>query len=341
MKKKLEQPVEEQVQDQVEKEETKTKAVIVEENKPSLNIYTLNKGLEKPLDEIIEEERKNLYKYYTNITRRNNIIMFISVALFIAAFVFLFQNTTWGMIAGWCVVGLTVVGMVIYHILTRNQYPRMSKHYFNTFWTKTNDYTFESPKFTECYVDFSEKYQLADVAGDRVYKDIIDIASRNLVHGKFEGKEFTFGELAFYKPGARKHSREVIFVGRHIALENKLALAEGRFLVNLRAEKELDLPNDIDDMVELIRDGNFVVYGLEGSDAVKALGKDLLDSLRRIKVVDALVNVNIIFWSGRTSVYLSYDDSIVAIPFKESFNMEAYKQLKRNVEDIFDIVAGL
>lgn len=321
-----------------EKEEV-TPEVVVTDAKPA-NIYNLKKTLEAPLGNTIENERKALFKYYKNLTTRNNIIMFVAVAIFVAAFILLAQGT-WGMITGWCMVGVTVVGMVIYHILTRNNYPRMSKKYFNLFWTSTNDYIFQSDKFSDCSIDFNEKYQLADMSADRVYKDIIDIASRNLVHGKYNGKDFTFGELAFYKPGQRKHSREVIFVGRHITFSNNLAIPEGRFVVNIRGDKELDLPNDVEDLVELTHEGNFVIYGLEGSNPEKAIGKDVLFRLRNFTVADSLVNVNIVFWSGRTSVYLSYDDAIVAIPFTEAFKFETYQQLKNNVDEMFDILAEL
>ena len=331
------------------KKENKVEVKVVEENsdnaevkaevKPS-NIYYLKKDGDQPFAETVENERKTLFKYYKTVSTRNNIIMFISVAIFIAAFVLLMQNTTWGMISGWVLVGLTVVGMVTYHLITRNAYPRMSKHYFNTFWTLSNEFLFNDSEFKDCFIDFSEKYQLADVAGDRVYKDVIDIASRNLVHGSYNGKDFTFGELAFYKAGARKNSREVIFVGRHLALNNKLAI-QGRYLINIRGEKELDLPNDIDDLVELSRDGNFVIYGLEGSDPVKDLGKDLINKLKSIHTTDVLLNVNVVFWSGRTSVYLSYDDAIVAIPFTTELKAEAYRELRNNVEDVFEILADL
>lgn len=324
-----------EVEEEIKAEEPTQEA----ESKPA-NIYYLNKEDDTSFIETVEEERKGLYKLYKNISRRNNIIMVAVVAIFIASFILITQGT-WGQITGWVLVGTSVVGMVIYHILTRNTYPRASKKYFNTFWTKSNEYIFQDNAFKNCYIDWTEKYQLADVASDRVYKEVIDTASRNIVHGEYKDRHFVYGELAFYKEGARKHSREVIFVGRHIALSNSLALSEGRYLINMRGEKGLDLPNDIEDLVELIHEDNFIVYGLEGSNPEKALGKSFLSKIRKIKVTGALVNVNIVLWSGRTAAYLSYDDQIAAIPFHSPIQGEAYKQLKNDVEDIFEILTEL
>ena len=304
------------------------------------NIYYLRKDNETPFIETVENERKELFKFYKKTSLRNNIIMIAAVAVFVAAFILLTQGQ-WGMITGWCLVGVSVVGMVLYHILTRNAYPRKSKHYFNTFWTLSNEYIFNAPEFTDCHVDFNEKYQLAETAADRVYKDIIDIASRNLIHGFYKEKGFVYGELAFYKQGEKKRSKDVLFVGRHIALSNSLVVPEGRLLVNIRGEKEFDLPTDIEDLVELVHEDNFIIYGPEGVNAEKVLGKETIRRLKNVKVNSGLLNVNIVFWSGRTAAYLSYDDSIAAIPFQTEIKGEAYTALRSTVEEMFSILGEL
>lgn len=59
-----------------------------------------------------------------------------------------------------------------------------------------------------------------------------------------------------------------------------------------------------------------------------------------INCTGALLNVNIVLWAGRTAVYLSYDDSIVAIPFDNPIKPESYTQLKGNIKDILEIFIG-
>lgn len=303
----------------------------------SKDIIKLEKGSEKPFVETIEEERKNIFKVYRSSTRRNNIIMIAVVAVFIGAFVLISRAEVWATVLGWSLVGVTLVGLVIYYLLTRNVYPRTSKKYFRDFWFLSNNYLFDSDDFSNCEIDLNEKYQLADVVADRAYKDVSDTASRNIVHGEYKGKKFTFGELAFYKAGAKRGAREVMFVGRHLALDNSLHIP-GRYLVNIKGEKGLDAPNDIEDLTMLIEEGNFIVYGEEGADPEKDLGKAFVKKLKDIKVVDPLLNVNIVFWAGRTACYLSYDDSIVAIPFESELKEDAYVFLKENISEIFALL---
>ena len=50
--------------------------------------------------------------------------------------------------------------------------------------------------------------------------------------------------------------------------------------------------------------------------------------------------MNIVLWAGHTSVYMSYDDSIVAIPFDKEINIGSYNQLKKNINDVCEICLG-
>ena len=301
------------------------------------NIYHLIKGKEDSdflVD--IEEQRKKVIKTYNNTRMRNNIIMGVVVVAFIGSFILIAQGQ-WGQIAGWTIVGLSIVGMVVYYAITNKIYPKQSKDYCYDFWRKSNDYLFNQEHFSECYLDLAEKYDMSSVIADRVYENIIDIASRNVVHGKYKGKEFKFGELAFYKEGAKKRQKDVVFVGRHLEIANNFKI-DGRILINLKAEKTFDLPTDLSDLVVLKEEENFVVYGAEGVDYEKILGKELIDALKGIEIRDPLVNINIVFWHKRTAMYLSYDDSIVAIPFQSELKVDSYVSFKKNIGVLFDIL---
>ena len=315
------------------------KAVVVEADNSQYKDYLVLSKEEKevPFNETIEKERVNIFKVYKTATRTNSVLMVIAVAAFIASFIMVSRAELALKIVGWVLVGVTMVGLVVYYLLTRNLYPNTSKKYFRVFWKESNDYLFNDPKFSDCKIDVNERYQLADVLADRAYKDVLDLASRNLVRGKYENKPFTFGELAFYKAGIKKRSKEVLFVGRHLAVENDYHF-EGRYIVNIKGEKGLDLPTDIDDLKVLKEDDNFVVYGPEGAKLDKDLPKELIGKLKHFPLRGSLVNVVVVFWAGRTAAYLSYDDAIVAIPFENALNVEAYALLKNNILDMLEIL---
>lgn len=293
---------------------------------------------ERPFYEITEEERRKLFKVYKSTSIRNNIIMFVVLGAFIGAFIAITRGQI-GQIIGWVLIGVTIVSLVTYYLLTRNSYPKASKTYFYTFWKYSSEYLFNQDGFEDCKIDQNDKYEMSELIADRVYKETSDIASRNLVKGTYFGKPFVFGEAALYKPGAKKNSRDVIFVGRHLSVQNKLEF-EGRYIVNIKREqKPLDLPNDIEDLSALLDEEAFIIYGPEGRDYKKDLGEDLIKSLKEFKLEEGLANVNIAFWQGRTACYLSYEDSIVAMPFQNEINLKAYESEKKDIEKLFAILA--
>ena len=97
------------------------------------------------------------------------------------------------------------------------------------------------------------------------------------------------------------------------------------------AEKYLDYPEDA--VYAAIISAARVEYATHG------LGY-LLNNLKSIECKEPLLNVNIVFWHKRTACYLSYDDSIVAIPFEHPINPAAYASFKKNIADIFAILEG-
>ena len=92
------------------------------------------------------------------------------------------------------------------------------------------------------------------------------------------------------------------------------------------------------DLKELETDGLFTLYGPEGADFKKDLGEAFLSEIKNLRCDGALINYNIVLWAGRTSAYISYDDTIVAIPYNKPVDREAYVRLKDNVREILEVL---
>ena len=324
-----------QSQDVVEKAET---SEVQEAPAIKTNVINIEKNDDvQALNDKVDEQRKSLLKSYKRTNLINNILLVVVAAVFIGSFVLITQGS-WGQITGWVMIGVTLTGLIIYFLLTRKRYPNLSRQYFKVFWESSNNYLFSDSRFEECSIDIDERYDMSDIISQRAYKDIVSVASRNIVRGKFNGKEFVFGELGLYKPGARKNARDVVFVGRHLSLDSNLEF-EGRYIVNIRkSEEPVDLPTDIDDLKPLHEDGLLTIYGEEGANFEKDLGKKLISELKSLSCNAPLLNINFVFWNKKSFCYLSYDDSIVAIPFDKPIDTNAYVALKRNIEDVFEIL---
>ncbi len=292
-----------------------------------------------PYHEEVENERKNIFKVYKKARTENNVIMVITVLVFVASMILMVtpETKSWGTIAGGVAIGVVIVFLIVHYILTRNLFPNTTKNYIRYFMEHTDNYIFDIENVHDQKLYFEKRYVVSDVLQDRCYKDVIDTASRNIVSGTYKEKPFECGELALYKAGAKRYQKAVIFVGKYLTAANNLHFPE-RYIIQIKAVNETDKPNDIEDLVILHEQNNFVVYGKEGANFEKDLGKELLDNLKSIECTGALLNVNIVLWAGRTAAYLSYDDSIVAIPFDKAIVPESYAQLKKNISEVLEIL---
>ena len=307
----------------------------------SLDMVELCRGeSQEDFAEAVEKERANIFVTYKKTRRNNNIIMAIVVVIFVAAMLLLtYFKELWCYITCGVAIGGTLVFLIIHYILTRNLFPNTTKKYIKFFMETSDNYVFDIKDVYDQKLYVEKRYAVADSLSDRVYKDVVDTASRNIVTATYKEKPFECGELALYKAGAKRYQKSVMFVGKYLTMENKLHFPE-RYVIQIKAFNETDKPNDIEDLVVLHEQNNFVVYGKEGANFERDLGKDFLNNLKSIECTGALLNVNIVLWAGRTAAYLSYDDSIVAIPFDKAIVPESYVQLKKNITELLEILNG-
>ena len=285
----------------------------------------------------LEQNRTDFYKAYNSQRRVSNILMPVAgIAMAGSLVLFVGIKELWGKIAGGVLIGVTLVGMILYYILTRNRLPNKSKEYIRNFALLSDNYVFNHQDYTNKRVLLKKHYALSDFIPDRVYKNIIDLASRNIVEVEYKGHAVQVGEAALYKQGAKKHQKALLFVGKYMSFSNDYHF-EDCYIINIKGDKPTDLPDDIEDLVVLKEQNRFVVYGKEGSKPEKDLGKDILNNLMSIDCKNSLFNVNVVVWAGHTAVYLSYDDGIVSIPLDKALNQSAYQQLKQNILQVLEI----
>ena len=330
-------------QDQKVEEKKVEKAVVLEDEQKkldeSLDVVELNEPISlETFNEKLEANRKDFYALYNRQRKISNILMPAAGLLMAGSLVlFIAIQEQWGKILGGCLIGATLIGMIVYFILTRNKLPNKSKEYIKSFILLDDNYVFDISGVYDAKVAIKKRYALAEFLPDRVYKDVVDIASRNIVEFKYKERNISVGELALYKQGAKKHQKTILFVGKYMSFANDYHF-EDRYIINISGEKKTDLPNDIEDLVVLKEQNNFKIYGKEGSKVEKDLGKDVINGLKDIDCKGSLLNVNVVFWAGRTAIYLSYDDGIVAIPLDKQLDTNAYKTLKNNLKDLLEVL---
>ena len=329
-------------------EELKQEEVVeknpLDEKKDINEMLSSSSPIEKPskdqpdYGEAIEAARLDFTKKYRAGRRNSYIAMGVVMTIAIAAVVCITFNNMALKIVGWSLVGSAVVGMLIFYILTRNSLPKATKDYIQVVNDQMNMRNFSDTRFSEVSTDKNEKIELSDPISDGIYKDLNNIASRNVINGKFDGRTFKVGDMGLYTGQGR--ARGSAFVGKYFTFVNDLHF-EGRYILVSKGKAPVDLPTDIDDLAVLEDKDSFAIYGKEGNKASSDLTQKFIDKIKGIKVENHLLNLNVVVWGGHTSVFASFDDQIMTLPYEKEYDKEPNEQYAKVLLSIFDALSLL
>lgn len=294
----------------------------------------------KTFDQIVEEERIKLYKSYMLSKRISNILMFTMVVAICGIMFLIISKILALRILGYSLAGAILVGMIVYYLLNRKKFPNKTRDYVALVSKTLNDEMFKNQEFKEINTNPDEKMALDDMLADGIYTGATTINSRNVIHGVYKNNHFLYAEAALVRPSTRKQQVPPLFVGRYISIPNDMKF-DGRFVFVFKNPKEpLDLPNAVSDLEVLEEKEDFVAYGPKDSNYHNVIKNDILSQLRRIEIGGHLLNLNVVFWSGHTAVYISYDDTIMSVPFDKPIDKAGFEKAFKDLQNCFDAVAG-
>ena len=286
----------------------------------------------KPYDEAIEEARLIFFNVVKKGRIRSYIAMAVVLALAVGSVVCIGMKSAALKIVGWALVGVAVVGMLVFFIVTHNLTPNATKAYIATVNKELNQRNFADNQFTDCSTDEKERLELADPISDAIYCGLTTIASRNVIRGYYAGRSFKLCDLGLYSGQGK--GRTSAFVGKYFSYPNDLHF-EGRYILVFKGQAPVDLPTDLADLEVLHEEEPFMVYGKKDAKYEKDLGKEFLAGLRKVRVENHLLNLNVVVWSGHTAVYASYDDPIMTLPYQQNYNKEPNEQYANDILNLF------
>ena len=280
----------------------------------------------KTYDQVIEDARKNLYKSYKTSRTVSNILMLVVVAAIVGVMFMIISNNQVLKVVGYCLAGALLVGMILYYVLTRKNFPNKTKEYVALVSKTMNTELFKNQEFEEINSNPEEKLGLDDLIGDGVYAEATGVNSRNVVRGTYKKHHFLYAEAALTRPSTRKQQVPPLFVGKYVSLPNNYKF-DGRFVIVIKNPKDpLDLPNAVNDLAVLEDKDDFMVYGPEGANYHDVLDNKVISQLKRLQIGGHLLNVNVVFWSGHSAAYISYDDTIMSVPFDKPLDKAGFDQ---------------
>ena len=332
-------------------QELETKEVVEEEkNEKEAKDTDINDMLptgnpiEKPAEdardygEVIEEARQVFWKKYKAGRRNSYISMAVVMALAIASVIFITMSAMYFKIIGWSLIGTAVVGMLVFYIATRNIMPNATKEYIAIVNDQFNTRNFSDTRFSDVTIDKNEKVELSDSISDGIYQNLNNIASRNVVNGKFDGRTFRVADMGVYTGQGK--NRQSAFVGKYMTYTNDLHF-EGRYIITVKGKTPVDLPSDIEDLELLINEGDFLLYGKSGSKPSSDLTQKFIDKIKKIETNKHLLTFNVVVWGGHSSVYASFDDEIMTLPYEKPFDKSANEQYAHDLYAFYDTLALL
>lgn len=332
-------------------QELETKEVVEEEkNEEEAKDTDINDMLptgnpiEKPAEdardygEVIEEARQVFWKKYKAGRRNSYISMAVVMALAIASVIFITMSAMYFKIIGWSLIGTAVVGMLVFYIATRNIMPNATKEYIAIVNDQFNTRNFSDTRFSDVTIDKNEKVELSDPISDGIYQNLNNIASRNVVNGKFDGRTFRVADMGVYTGQGK--NRQSAFVGKYMTYTNDLHF-EGRYIITVKGKTPVDLPSDIEDLELLINEGDFLLYGKSGSKPSSDLTQKFIDKIKKIETNKHLLTFNVVVWGGHSSVYASFDDEIMTLPYEKPFDKSANEQYAHDLYAFYDALALL
>ena len=295
-----------------------------------------NDSNDKPYYEVIEDARKDLYKSYTLSRRISNILMFVVVAAIVGIMFMIISNNNVLKIVGYCLAGALLVGMIVYYLLNRKRFPSKTKAYVDLVSDALNKRAFSKQGFKDIQNDKEEKMKIDDLIGDGIYAEVTGINSRNVVHGVYKNHHFLYAEVALLRPAQKKQQVPPLFVGRYISIPNQLKFDDRIVIVIKNPKEPLDLPNAISDLVALEEKDNWTVYGKEGVNYHNLIDNKIISQLKKLEIGNHLLNVNVVFWAGHTAAYISYDDTIMSVPFDKEIDHKGFDKSFEDLEICFD-----
>lgn len=292
------------------KEELTSNAVAIEKPDPN----------EMPYDQAIEKARLDFQKFFKKGRTRGYIIMGAVMLVAVASVVLVTRSEMALKIVGWSLVGAALVGMIVYYIVTRNSMPNATKDYIALVNKELNTRNFKDQRLVDVTVDATEKLDLSEMMTDAVYKGVTNIASRNVINGKFNDRSFKVGDLGLYAGAGR--SRTSYFVGKYLGYPNDLHF-ENRIIITKKGKNPVDLPSDLEDLAVLFEEEDLTIYGKAETKYESILGKEFLKKIKGLEVSGSLLGFSIVIWGGHTASYFSYDDQVMSLPFEHPFKADA------------------
>ena len=313
--------------------DTETAVAVDDNNKKPIpddltNVELKPFGLdEKSYDTIVEEERLNIHKMNKSAETRSRICILIIVAFGVCGVIFLYQPSL--RFISWISLGIALAAIVVFSVWNKRIGRPDPRKYIYTSCIALDRFIFDHPDVKDARTNQKRKFELNEVAENGIFSNVNGVTSRNFVEGLYKNHHFLVAEAAFIK-SETKTKRKTLYIGKYLSMKNDLHF-EGRYVISILNEKEIDKPNGIGDLELLNTKENMRIYGAKDSKYKNDIPLQFIEKLSKMQLNDQLLAINVVVRAGETILLASYDDDVISLPFYKPLNVPATERFKKEL----------
>lgn len=303
----------------------------VEDKGEFLEINRFDKD-DPPVSETVESLRAKIKKLSKRSTRLSTISIIVVFLTLGVGFIFLGTNK----ILSTVMFGLAVVILIVFFIIIKKLAKPDVKGYVKEVSFLLDCYTFTNTEFSYLKYYKDAKIEYSEIADDSLYKDVGEIVSRNVVEGYFADKSIKLSEMAIFKK-AKSRKRETNFIGKYLKYSNNLEFS-GRIIIIKKNKEEIDKIDAIDDLILKQETDDLLIYCPKNIDYKKIINPKFITSLKTIKLDEYLLKETFVISAGKTSIYSSYSDEVITLPFNKPIDMKAVDKYRKDLLDSLNLI---
>ncbi|HOC80882.1 MAG TPA: hypothetical protein PKK21_03310 [Bacilli bacterium] len=231
-------------------------------------------------------------------------------------------------------VGASLLLILLYNFFIKRYLNDKMKIYFDAFYKNTTDFIFEGADYADVEFKVESKIEPVQFTENEIYKDVVQVGSRNLTTYKYKGMPISVCDAAGQTKGAKQ--LVPVFVGKYFMAENSYDHDEP-IIVYLKGNEKSLPPTNVEHLNVISDDKQVAVYS-NNADALKYLNKKVMTALKKISTDDVLIDVAIAIRKGKTFVCAGYDDVLMVLPLEKPFNPKATRSYKDDLVTISEFI---
>lgn len=297
----------------------------------------------------VEDKRVVFLEQYRKFKLWNNIILVVSMAIIIVAFIVFFTFGTkdgnqWGLWAAIGTVGAILIGMFFYSRYMKSKMNNLTQIYIRDLAELMSEFTFPKKDYSSKKIEYDEKISLEEFSEGGAYVNMRTVRGRNVTYVTRNGKEYKVSDqVAQFIPEGQKHgSLTVAFAGKFIETSNEIDILKEDEIVFIYVPggPNLVVPNGFIGTKTVESNKHYSILS-NSNNWNKLIHTKTETILKKFVVDNVFLDMTIAIRKGKTYVYMNYEDSLLILPLQQPYNADAIKEYKADIKNLTDLLVEL